>query len=174
MLDERTHSDRNENGHDENRHDQSEHVEATGDSRLHGAATGVVGGLIATLVMSAFRIPISRSPPPTAAFWARFLGDGEPEDYAGRGLILHLLYGTVGGGIFGALVGPHLAGTEAHREEQAALLGTGYGVLLSLFGVPVLLERLLGMSLEEDERFVFHMSHVVYGLTLGTWFGSNA
>jgi hypothetical protein len=37
----------------------------------------------------------------------------------------------------------------------------------------VLLEGLLGMDLEPDERWIFHVSHAVYGLTLGSWFGSR-
>ncbi|QLG29663.1 hypothetical protein HUG10_18825 (plasmid) [Halorarum halophilum] len=143
------------------------------EPRTRALVVGLIGGVVATVVMSAFRIPISRSPPPTAWFWARFLGDGEPEEYVGRGLLLHLLYGTAAGGVFGALIGPHLSGDEATRERRATLLGAVYGVVLSLFGVSVLLERVLGLDLDPDERFVFHVSHLVYGLTLGTWFGSN-
>lgn len=141
--------------------------------RRHDLLVGLVGGTIATAVMTTFRFPISRSPPPTAWFWAEFIGGGEPEEYAGRGLVLHLLYGAVGGGVFGALVGPHLSGLEVTRERRATLLGAIYGILLSLFGVSVVLERVLGMELEPDERFVFHVSHLVYGLALGTWFGSR-
>ncbi|QLG64213.1 hypothetical protein [Halorarum salinum] len=141
--------------------------------RLHGLAVGLVGGAVATAVMSAFRIPIARSPPPTAWFWAEFVAGGEPADYVGRGLLLHLLYGTLGGGVFGLLVGPFITGPEATRERRATLLGAAYGATLSAFGVSVVLDRLLGLELEPDERFVFHVSHLVYGLTLGTWFGSR-
>lgn len=143
------------------------------NERRHGLLVGLIAGTIATAVMTVFRFPISRSPPPTAWFWAEFVGGGEPEEYVGRGLVLHLLYGTVGGGVFGALVGPHVFGEEVRRERRATLFGAVYGVLLSLFGVSVVLERVLGMELKSDERFVFHVSHLVYGLALGTWFGSR-
>jgi len=137
------------------------------------AFTGVVAGLIATAVMTVFRMPVSMSPPPTAWFWARFLDAGEPEDYTGRGLVLHALYGAFGGGVFGALAGPLLGGDEAHRERLGLLFGSLYGLLLSGFGSTVILGGLLDMDLDADERLVFHVSHLVYGITLGTWFGAN-
>lgn len=141
--------------------------------RLHDAATGLAGGAVATVAMTAFRAPISRSPPPPAWFWATFIGDGEPGDYVGRSLLLHLLYGMGGGAAFGALVGPHLRGEEVTRERQGTALGAVYGLVLSLVGVSVILDALLGMDLDDDERYVFDLGHLVYGLSLGTWFGSR-
>lgn len=150
-------------------------------------ALGAVGGLFATVVMTAFREPISRSPPPTANFWAQYVaprlrdtsssdeesaGAGDPGDYFLPGLVLHLAYGTGAAVAFAALFRP--AGSEAANERRGVLWGVGYALLLSGFGKRVLLERLLGMDLDRDERFVFHVSHVVYGLALGTWVGSNA
>jgi len=150
--------------------------ESTGDEDRtdvrREAALGVVSGAFATSVMTVFRTPISRSPPPTARLWARLLGDGGPSEYVGRGLLLHLCYGAGAGGLFGALLGPRLTGSDAERERTATLAGTVYGVLLSGFGVVVLLDRLLGLDLDPHERFVFHVSHVVYGLALGTFFGA--
>jgi len=35
------------------------------------------------------------------------------------------------------------------------------------------LERVLDMDPAADERLVFHAGHLVYGLGLGTWFGSR-
>ncbi|WP_313696181.1 hypothetical protein [Halorarum halobium] len=142
------------------------------ERRLHAAVVGLSGGALATGVMSAFRLPVARSPPPTAWLLARVRG-GDPSDHVGVGLLLHLLYGTVAGGVFGVLTDPFLSGAEATRERRATALGAAYGALLSAFGVAVLLDRLLGLDLDPDERFVFHVSHLVYGLTLGTWVGSN-
>lgn len=148
-----------------------------GDSRLperlRDAITGLAGGAVATVAMTAFRAPISRSPPPTAWFWATFLGDGDPGDFVGRSLVLHLLYGMGGGAAFGALVGPHLRGEEVNRERQGTALGAVYGLVLSAVGVSVILDALLGMDLDDDERYVFDIGHLVYGLSLGTWFGSR-
>lgn len=137
------------------------------------AALGLRAGAVATAVMTAFRTPVAQSPPPTAAFLARYLG-GAPDEYVGRGLVLHLAYGAVAGAVFGAIAGRWIRGAEAVRERRGAVLGVGYGVGLSAFGARVVLDRVVGMDLAPDERFVFHASHVVYGLTLGVWFGSSA
>jgi hypothetical protein len=173
----------------ENRSDSAD-AERTGpvgdappdEASWRGLLLGVKGGIVATVAMSAFREPISKSPPPTAWFWRKFVaGEGDPEDYPIAGLVLHVIYGVGGGVAFGGLLASRLAAVEgeskaaeAARERRATLWGLVYGLALSQFGLSVVLKRLLGMDLAPDERFVFHVSHVVYGLTLGTWFGSNA
>lgn len=133
---------------------------------------GAFGGLVATVSMTVFRMPTSKSLPPTARFWAKFVGGGEPEEYPVVALLLHLVYGIVGG-IFFALLAPGSGDSEAVAESKGAILGTVYGVALSIFGMRVILERVLGTDPDTDERLIFHISHVVYGLTLGTWVGSR-
>ena len=118
-------------------------------------------------------MPISKSLPPTANFYAKYVGGGDPEQYTFQGIVLHLLYGAFGGAVFAVLFGRERPETEVGRETRGALLGLVYGLLLSAFGNQVLLRRLLDMDLEADERLVFHLGHVVYGLTLGIWFGSR-
>ena len=145
-----------------------------GRRRLRRVGVGLLGGLLATVTMTVFRMPISDSPPPTADLWARYVGDGGPEDHLLVGLLLHLGYGTAAGGLFGALAPVPPTGTELSREVRGVLAGLAYGLLLSAFGERALLVGLLGMDLEADERFVFHASHVVYGLTIGAWVGSRA
>lgn len=133
---------------------------------------GTLGGLVATLSMTVFRMPTSKSLPPTAVFWAKYVGSGDPEDYPIIALVLHLLYGVASGIMF-ALLTPGRGDSEEVAESKGALLGTVYGIVLSIFGSRIVLERILGLNLETDERLVFHISHVVYGLTLGTWVGSR-
>ena len=142
---------------------------------LDALAQGTVGGLLATVVMTAYRLPIARSLPPTAAFWARYVGSGKAKDYPGIGLLLHLGYGAGAGAVFGYLFG--VAGLDARpehvREAAGVGLATVYGIALSIFGSRVVLGRLLDMNLDADEALVFHVSHVIYALTLGTWVGSR-
>ncbi|WP_327053529.1 hypothetical protein [Halomicrococcus gelatinilyticus] len=140
---------------------------------VRSLAKGGTGGFVATAVMTAFRMPITDSLPPTANFWATYVGGGRPDDYALQGLVLHLLYGTVGGVVFSGLAGPWMEGPDVTKERRGALGGFAYGLLLSIVGVRVVLQSVLGMELDPDERWVFHVSHVVYGLTLGTWLGSR-
>jgi hypothetical protein len=132
---------------------------------------GVVGGLVATAVMTAFRIPISRSLPPTAEFWATYVSGEDAEDHPIPGIMLHLAYGAAAGGFFAPLV-PQ-TGIDLVDERRGAVAGCGYGLLLSVFGLRLVLGRLLGQHLSADERFVFHVGHLVYGVTLGTWLGSK-
>ena len=42
-----------------------------------------------------------------------------------------------------------------------------------MFGIHVVLDRLLGLDLELDEVVIFHASHVIYGATLGAWVASE-
>jgi hypothetical protein len=61
---------------------------------------GVVGGLVATVLMTVVMKAIGDgSPPPTAALVAKIAG-GDPPDHLAPGMLLHLLYGTVAGAVF--------------------------------------------------------------------------
>lgn len=151
------------------------HDAATELALLEGISDGAVGGLVGTIVMTAYRLPIARSLPPTAAFWEQYVGSGDAEDYPLIGLALHLGYGIGAGAVFGAL----LQGTDIRRRPEhlqeitSIVLGTAYGLALSVFGSRVVLGRVLDMDLDPDESLVFHVGHVVYALTLGTWIGSR-
>jgi len=157
---------------DDQESDQTVPIAAEKSAFVEAVKYGSLGGLVATVSMTVFRMPTSKSLPPTARFWAKFVGSGEPEEYTATALLLHLLYG-VGGGVFFALLTPGRNDAEEIAETKGAILGTIYGMALSIFGVRVILEGLLGTDPDTDERLIFHISHVVYGLTLGTWVGSR-
>ncbi len=136
-------------------------------------ARGVVGGLIATGLMTLYRFPLFRALPPTAEFWATFVRGGEPEQYPIAGLLLHFLYGGVAGGVFGVCFNLIKFKSERDRRLRAIGLSMVYGLALSVFGTQVIFKRILGKELEPDEGVVFHVAHVIYGLTLGTWMSSR-
>lgn len=157
-------------------------------SKGRGVLLGLTGGFVATLSMSAFREPTARAYPPTAEFWAKYVSGDDPADHLLPAVVLHLLYGTLAGGLFGALVGTSEDAAEAaargrvgpddpagddaaSRVRRWTVLGGVYGLLLSEFGQHVLLERVNDESLTPDQRFLFHLGHLVYGLTLGAWCG---
>ena len=133
---------------------------------------GVRGGLVATVVMTAFRLPISRSLPPTARFWTTYVSSGS-EDVVGPAVALHLLYGAAAGVPYATLVTGRSDESTWESEVVGVLAGAAYGLFLSAFGVRVVLGRVLGMELSPDERLVFHVGHAVYGLTLGEGVGSR-
>ncbi|ACM56732.1 hypothetical protein [Halorubrum lacusprofundi] len=138
---------------------------------VRGLIRGVVGGLIATVLMTLYRFPVFRALPPTADFWAKYVGSGDAEAYPGIGLLLHFLYGGVAGGLFG--VGISLLDFRNERERRLGVIGLSlvYSLALSAFGTRVLFRYLLDEELESDETVIFHVGHVIYGLTLGTWIG---
>jgi len=136
---------------------------------------GAIGGAFATVALTAYRLPIARSLPPTAAFWEQYVGGKDAANYPGIGLVLHLLYGAGGGAVFGVIYRAFgVAELPEHgRETTGMVLATAYGLALSAFGSRVVLGRLLGMDLDHDESLVFHVGHLVYALALGTWLGSR-
>lgn len=145
----------------------------TGENRgtLTSAIRGATGGFVATVIMTLFRVPMFRALPPTSEFWAQYVGGGPAEEYTLPGFVLHLFYGTVGGTILG-IVFPYVDRRSPARTQVTALFsGLVYGFLLSVFGVRVIFKHLLDRELDDEHVLVFHVAHVVYGLTLGMWLG---
>jgi len=143
---------------------------------IHAAVAAVRGlqaGFVATLIMTAFRLPIMRSLPPSANFWAQYIGRGDTDEYPGIGLLLHLLYGTTGGALFGSLFGLLSAERAIEPEQRGIVWGSVFGLVLSVFGTQVVLNGILDTRLEADELALFHAGHLVYGISLGAWVGSR-
>ncbi|GAB3021000.1 DUF6789 family protein [Natronobiforma cellulositropha] len=137
-----------------------------------GLVRGLQAGFVATLIMTAFRLPIMRSLPPSANAWARVAG-GDPDDHPVAGLLLHLWYGTAAGALFGVLFALLEAEQAIEPEQRGILWGSVYGMGLSAFGSQVMLDRSLGVRLDADEIALFHAAHLVYGIALGAWVGSR-
>lgn len=140
---------------------------------------GVEGGALATLVMTVYRLPVTRSLPPTAEFWSQFVSGDDPYDHPLVALVLHVLYGVAAGVAFAALV-PSREPVEDESgvgppspsgEVQLTVYGLAYGLALSAFGEKVVLGTVL--DVEPDDRFAFHVGHVLYGITLGAWIGTR-
>lgn len=142
--------------------------------RLGPALLGAKAGFVATIVMTAFRLPISRSLPPTDEFWARYVRRDGAEGNLTPAIVLHLLYGSLAGVVYVVAVpGPSTA-SEARGEVTGVVTAVAYSLVLSAFGSRVVLGDLLDQHLDPDERLVFHLGHLVYGITLGAWIGSRA
>lgn len=137
------------------------------------ALRGLQAGLVATGIMTAFRLPIVRSLPPSAQFWARYVAGGDPDDHPVAGTVLHLAYGTVAGAVFGALFALLDAERAFEAEQRGLLWGSVFGLGLSAVGSQILLDELLDVRLDADELALFHAAHLIYGLSLGAWVGSR-
>ncbi|ESP86876.1 DUF6789 family protein [Candidatus Halobonum tyrrellensis] len=137
------------------------------------ALAGGVGGLLGTVGMTVYRLPVFHALPPTAEFWAQYVGGGDAEDHPVAGLLLHLLYGVAAGAAFGPAYAALVERLPGEPDATGMVGGAAYGAALSVFGERVLLEGLLDRELEREHALVFHAGHVVYGLTLGTWLGTR-
>ncbi|XVH33607.1 DUF6789 family protein (plasmid) [Haloferacaceae archaeon DSL9] len=156
---------------------QSKATDAENDSRVvhttHAMIRGIQGGFVATLIMTAFRLPILRSLPPSANFWATYVGTGDPDDHPIAGIVLHLLYGITGGVVFGVIFSLLDAERPIEPEQRGLVWGSVFGMGLSAFGSQIMLKQLLDIELDADELALFHAAHLVYGLALGAWVGSR-
>ena len=134
--------------------------------------------------MTVYRLPVSRSLPPTAEFWTTFVSQGNPQDATVAALVLHAAYGGVAGAVFAALLGHRRSvtddGVEAESppgpptytgEISTTALGVLYGTILSVVGERLVLGRLLGI--DPDDRVAFHVGHLLYGIALGAWVGTR-
>lgn len=132
---------------------------------------GLVGGLVATIVMTALMTVMGDGgPPPTADLVAKVAG-GEPDDYAMPGMVLHLLYGIVAGGVFAA--GVPLVGLSLNSIAVATGLGLVYGIVLMIGGMVFWMRTVLGMEPDKQMMTTFGTVHVVYGLVLGAFLGAG-
>lgn len=132
---------------------------------------GLVGGLVATIVMSIVMRAMGGGPPPTANFVAKFQG-GDPDDHMMPGMVLHLLYGTIAGGVLVAVVSAAALGITS----LGAWVGTGlvYGIILLVGGAMVWIRGVIGMDPDRQTMIGFVVVHLVYGLVLGLWLGYGA
>lgn len=110
---------------------------------------------------------------PSAHFWSRYVTGGDPDTHWFAGLVLHLIYGTSAGAVFGAVFSLLSAERSIEPEQRGILWGAIYGMGLSAFGSQVMLEELLDIRLDADELALFHAAHLVYGISLGAWVGSR-
>lgn len=134
---------------------------------------GLVGGLVATIVMTVFMMGLGDdSPPPTSLFWSKYVGGGDPDEYVMQGMVLHMIYGVVAGGIFAVIV-PLLGFVSVATVGSALLWGLVYGFVLFLGAAVFWMNVVLGMSPEMKMAGTFLFFHLVYGAVLGGWLGAG-
>jgi hypothetical protein len=134
--------------------------------------SGLVGGLLATIVMTMFMMALGDdSPPPTAQLWAKYVGDGPAEDYMMPGMALHMMYG-IGAGVAFVLVAPAL-GFGLETLLTAIAFGAAYGILLTVVGMVLWMRVVLAMEPNPKMMGMFAVFHLVYGVVLGAVVGSG-
>ena len=129
---------------------------------------GLVGGLIATIVMTVFMMTLGDdSPPPTALFWSKYVGDGEPDEYMMQGMVLHMLYGIIAGLVFVVVV--PLIGISIGSMTTAVLFALAYGFVLFLGAAVFWMNVVLDIDAEMPMVAMFLLFHLIYGGVLGVW-----
>jgi hypothetical protein len=132
---------------------------------------GLAGGLVATIGMTiGMKAMGDGGPPPTAALVAKLAG-GDPADHAMPGMLLHLIYGILAGGVFA--VGAPRLGVSLESIAVATGLGLGYGLLLMIGGMVFWMRIVIGLEPDRETMLVFGTVHVVYGVILGAVVGAG-
>lgn len=135
--------------------------------------SGLIGGLIATIVMTVFMMMLGDdSPPPTALFWSKYIGSGSPDEHMMPGIILHLLYGTIAGGVFALLV-PLIGFVSVASIGTAILWGLIYAVGLFIAAAVFWMKIILQLEADMQMAGMFLVFHLIYGLVLGAWIGTG-
>jgi len=109
------------------------------------------------------------SPPPTALFWSEYVGDGSPDEYMMQGMVLHMIYGIVAGGVFA--VGAGVLGVSVAGIGGGLLWGLAYGFLLFVGAAVFWMNVVLGLDPEMKMVGMFLFFHLVYGAVFGAWIG---
>lgn len=130
--------------------------------------SGLAGGLLATIAMTMVMLALGDdSPPPTAALWAKFVGDGSPEDYLPQGMVLHMLYGIGAGGVFALGVTAIGAGIGVGALVTSLLYAVAFALVLTVVGAVFWMKVVLAMEPKPTMVGLFALFHIVYGLVLG-------
>ncbi|MBX0325515.1 hypothetical protein EGH21_21045 [Halomicroarcula sp. F13] len=130
--------------------------------------SGLVGGLVATIVMTMFMMALGDdSPPPTAALWAKYVGDEGPESYMMQGMALHMLYGIGAGAVFAVVVTALGFGVGPGALTTSLLWAVVYGLVLTVVGAVFWMRVVLAMEPEPAMVGMFTLFHLVYGIVLG-------
>jgi hypothetical protein len=133
---------------------------------------GLVSGVAATIVMTVFMMALGDdSPPPTALFWSKYVGGGDPEEYMMPGMALHMLY-RIGAGVALALLLP-VAGFGDVALVTALGVGLGYGFVLFVFAAAFWVNLVLALDPEPKQVGSFLLFHLIYGGVLGAVLGAG-
>jgi hypothetical protein len=126
---------------------------------------GLAGGIVATIVMTVFMMVLGDdSPPPTAALWSKYVGDGPPEEFMPQGMLLHMLYGISAGAAFAVLF--TVVGLDISLVTTVGL-GVAYGIVLTIVGAVLWMNVVLDMDPDPQMIGLFTLFHLVYGVVLG-------
>ncbi len=125
---------------------------------------GFVAGFVATIVMTVIMLPLMRMGPSIMAMVASRAMGGEPGDSRNMmgGIIFHLIYGTLMGGIFAW-------GSDALITIVNPLVnGLLFGILLFIIMVVIVMPLARAPMPPMMMAGIFLTIHLIYGAVLGS------
>ncbi len=138
---------------------------------LTGAIWGLAGAIAMVIVMNARG---GDDPPPFAVFWAKFLGDGNPDAAMPQALSLHAIYAAVAGAVFTLVFNPlgDSVGLALTGFAGGIVWGLVYAIVL-LIGAMVFWGKIvLDLDPSGEQMQTIAMAHLAYGLVLGVLAGA--
>ncbi|MBK8986600.1 MAG: hypothetical protein IPM39_11045 [Chloroflexi bacterium] len=137
-----------------------------GDTAVDGLLAGLVGGGVMALFLLTAGWLTGTPPQITLAYF-------DPAQAGSwlTGLLAHLAVSAIYGVVFGLLLGM-VGRIRPSLVRWGWLMGLGYGLLLWLLGLGVVLTA-VGAPLAQISPGQFALAHLIYGLVLGFWFGKN-
>lgn len=131
---------------------------------ITGAVWGIVGAIGMVIVMQARG---GDNPPPFAVFWAKFLGDGNPEAAMPMALSLHGIYAIVAGAAYAFVFSDFDLGYPITELTGGVIWGVVWGIVL-LVGAMVFWGKLvLDMDPDRPQMMTMALAHLVFGLVVG-------
>lgn len=127
--------------------------------------SGIVGGLLGSIVAGAAMVTASEDPLPSAVVWAKYLGDGIPDHYATHGIVVHLAYGALAGAAFVAVAGALSLGVGT--LPGAILWAVVWAAALMAFAVGFWLVFVLGDHPDPRGLGPLALGHLAFGVLLG-------
>lgn len=127
--------------------------------------SGLLGGLLGAVVTGAATSVLVEDPRPSAVVWAMYFGDGDPSHYGIQGVVVHLLYGTVAGGLFVGLA--RLFSLALSTLSGTVLWALAWAGVLAVVALVFWSKVAIGDDLDSDSIAVQSAAHLGYGLVLG-------
>lgn len=130
---------------------------------------GLVGGIVATAVMTAVMMLFGDdSPPPPAAFYAKYVGDGPPTDYMPQGMVLHFIYGAIAGAVLIPVAGA-VGLVSLSTLTGGIIWGLIWAIVLFVGAAGFWMNVVLDVEATRSQVAFFLLNHLVYGVVLGAW-----
>lgn len=131
---------------------------------LAGAVWGFVGAITMLIVM---RTMGGEGPSPFAAFWAKFIGNGNPSDAMPQALLLHASYAISVGIVYVLIFTPFDLGIPITTFVGGIIWGIVWAIVLMMVAAIFLMNLVLDMNPDQGQMMTMGVAHMVFGLTLG-------